>query len=428
MPTSGPDTYNLPTNQLAIPAVQIGSRVYTNVVVTAGRLLAVGGVSFINQESILHSFSGYPLDGASSYAGLIQGSDGSFYGTTYGGGSNHNGSVFKIIPAGLETMLYSFQGSYSECGICAAGAGAALLQGSDTNYYGTTSDDGTYSAGTVFKITSTGVETVLYSFGSGPTDGMGPGAALIQGTDGNYYSTTQFGGTHSGGTVFKITPTGVETVLYSFGGEPADGIDPGDTLIQGSDGNFYGTTYFGGTHGGGTAFKISPAGVETVLYSFGRVADGPNASAAPSALIQGSDGDFYGTTFNLGTYGRGTAFKISPTGVATVLYSFGGGAADGSNPSAALIQGSDGNFYGTTVGGGAYAGEGAPASGGTVFQITPTGVETVLHSFGGGTADGYYSPSALIRARDGNIYGTTGGGGTFGNGVVFKLTNVMPAP
>jgi uncharacterized repeat protein (TIGR03803 family) len=183
-----------------------------------------------------------------------------------------------------------------------------LLQGSDGNFYGTTALGGTSGQGTVFKITPTGVETVLYSFTGGTTDASHPYAGLIQGGDGNFYGTTSNGGTSGQGTVFKITPIGVETVLYSFAGGfvgVADGGGPSTALIQGSDGNFYGTPG-GGIGNNGTLFKVTPTGIETVLYYF----TGGAAVNIPGALIQGVDGEFYGTTEYGGSSSLGTVFTF----------------------------------------------------------------------------------------------------------------------
>jgi uncharacterized repeat protein (TIGR03803 family) len=273
---------------------------------------------------------------------LIQGSDGNFYGTTQAGGASGHGAVFSITPAGVETALYSFSS-----GADGATPTGGLIQGSDGNFYGTTFQGGASSAGTIFKVTSTGNETVFWSFGSG-ADGTGPQAALIQGSDGNFYGTTQAGGASGYGTVFRVTPAGVETVLYSFGGG-TDGRYPYAGMTQGADGNFYGTTHQGGANSIGTIFKLTPAGVETVLWSFGGGTDGQNPYGT---LIQGADGNFYGTTFQGSTNNEGTIFKITPAGVETVVYSFGGvTGTDGRFPEAGLIQGADGNFYGTTEAG-----------------------------------------------------------------------------
>jgi uncharacterized repeat protein (TIGR03803 family) len=237
---------------------------------------------------------------------------------------------------------------------------------------------------------------------------------LVQGSDGNFYGTTQVGGTNGSGTVFKITPSGALTTLHSFDG--ADGSNPAAVLMQASDGNLYGTTEAGGANGNyGTVFKITPAGTLTTLHSFGG-ADGWEPAAG---LVQASDGNFYGTTYIGGANGNyGTVFKITPTGTLTTLYSFcsQSGCADGALPRAGLVQASDGDFYGTTAFGGANYYEG------TVFKITPNGTLTTLHSFDG--ADGG-DPNALVQASDGNFYGTTVLGGANGdNGTVFRLVPV----
>ncbi|HUB67519.1 MAG TPA: choice-of-anchor tandem repeat GloVer-containing protein, partial [Candidatus Methylacidiphilales bacterium] len=310
----------------------------------------------------------------------------------------------------------------------------------DGNFYGTTLEGGGAGYGTVFKITPQGTVTILHSFGDGsvPNDGIIPNG-LIQGSDGNFYGTTLLGpvaGIGNYGTVFKMTPQGVVTILHSFnydGTVSNDGIYPEAALIQGSDGNFYGTTLEGGGAGYGTVFKITPQGTVTILHSFG---DGsvPNDGANPSAaLIQGLDGNFYGTTTGGGAAGRGiynsgTVFKMTPQGVVTILHNFGDGSVpnDGQLPNAALIQASDGNFYGTTLLG--------PVAGignyGTVFKMTPQGVVTILHSFGDGSVpnDGEWPQAALIQGSDGNLYGTTRLGGTAGDGTIFELSLPSSAP
>jgi uncharacterized repeat protein (TIGR03803 family) len=238
----------------------------------------------------------------------VQGSDGNFYGTTSGGGTNNEGTVFRISPSGSETNLYTFVGSPD-----GAYPPAGLVQGTDGNFYGTTAGGGTNDIpgggdGTVFRISPSGTYTTLYSFGSSPNDGLEPFAALVQGSDGNFYGTTEGGGRFSMGTVFRISPRGNETNLYSFAGPPNDGGNPQVGLVQGSDGNFYGTAA-GGRHRVGTAFRISPSGSYTNLYSFG---SSPTDGTYPQAsLVQGSDGNFYGATVNGGTKNLGTVFKLT---------------------------------------------------------------------------------------------------------------------
>jgi uncharacterized repeat protein (TIGR03803 family) len=445
MPTAAPDTYNSLTNQLAIPAVQAGNNVYTNVVVTAGKLLSVTGVYATNSESTLYSFTGRggvsgSTDGADPEAGLIQLSDGDLYGTTAGGGvSGLAGTVFQVTASGTETVLHSFSGMVNFPSTDGVLPQDALFPASNGLLYGTTLYGGTYGFGTVFEISPAGAETVLYSFSGysgvqGVKDGAYPGAGLILGSDGYLYGVTQEGGANNYGTLFKISLTGIESVLYSFGANITDGLQPQANLLLGNDGNFYGTTNDGGSYREGTVFKITPSGTETVLHSFsgnGGTDGSQDGASTASALIQGTDGKFYGTTAAGGAYSAGTAYTISPSGVETVLYSFFGvygayGSQDGGTPFSALLLGPDGNFYGTTNRGGAYGN-------GTAFKLTPTGVETALHSFSGNgglpdSTDGQYPGTGqLILGIDGSIYGTTNSGGAHDVGAVYKLT-IVTAP
>jgi uncharacterized repeat protein (TIGR03803 family) len=349
----------------------------------------------------LYAFSG--VDGADPQSGLIQGSDGNFYGTTSGGGVGGCagfgcGTVFQLTPDGSLTTLYSFSGPDG------ANPYAGLIQSRDGYFYGTAEYSGLANAGTVFRITSNGSLTTLYSFSG--TDGQYPFAGLIEGSDGNFYGTTIKGGAVGSGTVFRLTPAGALTRLYSFSG--SDGATPYGGLIQGRDGNFYGTTQVGGTSGVGTVYQITPIGQLTTLHSF-NTTDG----AYPwSRLIQGSDGNFYGTTTKGGASGAGTVFQITASGTLSVLYSF-INADDGARPYASLMQSSDGNFYGT-------ANEGGLIGAGTVFQLTPAGALTTLHSFSGDT-DGGNPWANIIQTADGSFYGTTYSGGGGASGTVFKL-------
>jgi uncharacterized repeat protein (TIGR03803 family) len=299
-----------------------------------------------------------------------------------------------------------------------------LIAGGDGNYYGTTASGGANGVGTFFRVTPAGVETVLYSFVGGSADGADP-EGVIRGTDGNFYGATNFGGNGACqfgcGTVFKVTPAGVETVLYLFTGA-ADGGDP-NGVVEGSDGNFYGTASYGGVTSGacgasgcGVAFRLTPAGAETVLHPFVGGSDG----ILPVSLIQGTDGSFYGTTVYGGPSNNGTVFKIAASGTETVLHAFAGGS-DGALPQQTqLIEGSDGNFYGVTPFGGT-------SSLGVVYRITPAGVESLLHAFAGGTTDGAAPSTALVPGSTGDFYGATNGGGNAscggGCGTVFKVTS-----
>jgi uncharacterized repeat protein (TIGR03803 family) len=419
----------LATGSAAITATDNNVAGSTTVTVTPGP----GAVSY------LFSFGSMAGSGGQPNGPLLQASDGNFYGTTAVGSGNicdglqaFCGVLFKMTPAGAETVLYNFGASATD----GYRPSAPLIQTSDGNFYGTTAEGGTFAGGTVFKMTPAGVETVLYSFGASLSDGTVP-AALIQGQDGNFYGTTAQGGANNCasipgtgnncGTVFKITPAGVETVLYSFGGSATDGFEPLAPLVQASDGNFYGTTSSGGVYGGGTVFRITPGGAETVLYSFGASPSNgspPQGFIPQGALIQASDGSLYGTTAEGGSvsscqYGCGTVFRITLDGTESVLYSFAGySASDGYGPAPFLIQGSDGNFYGTTRSGGAFGGD----LNGTAFRITPSGVETVLYSFGPLNTNPSDPAAGVIQGSDGAFYGVTIEGNTAGSGTVFKLT------
>jgi uncharacterized repeat protein (TIGR03803 family) len=361
-----------------------------------------------NKYSVLYSFQG-GADGSNPVGSLSVGSTGNGYGTTSDGGSANNGTVYKISAGGQETVLYSFQG-----GTDGSNPVGSLITDSAGNLYGTTSEGGSTNNGTVYKITPSGQETVLYSFQGGTTDGSNPVASLIKGKDGNFYGTTSEGGSTNNGTVFKITPSGQETVLYSFQG--TDGALPVSSLITDAANNLYGTTYLGGSNDDGTVFKITPSGQETVLYSF---QDGNDANNPTSGLIVGRDGNAYGITHTGGSNNDGAVYKITASGQETVLYSF-QGDTDGGSPLGGLVLGSDGNFYGTTLFGG--SGSGCDEVGcGTIFQLTPSGQETVLYSFQGG-ADGALPASSLITDSAGNLYGTTKIGGSNNDGTVFRLT------
>jgi len=337
---------------------------------------------------------------ASPYSGLIQGTDGILYGTAYDGGDAGYGAAYRVTTNGDFLQLYSFtnglDGSYPVAG---------LIQGTNGNFYGTTTWGGSNSSGTVFQMHPNGAVTPLYSF-TGGNDGDSPYGALVQGSDGDFYGTTAFGGSNSLGVIFKMSPGGMITSLYSFTGTN-DGAYPYAGLIQGVDGNFYGTAAFGGTHDAGSIFKITTGGVITRLYSFTGGADGAYPLAG---LIQGTDGDLYGTTYQGGTADVGTVFKMSTSGAFNTLHSF--SDTDGALPSAELAQGRDGYFYGTTELGGS-------GQVGTVFRITTNGaLDTIIHFTG---VNGAYPESTLVQAADGYFYGTTSQASTYDYGIMFRF-------
>ncbi len=383
--------------------------------VSLGLCTAAGNLAAQVTLTNLYAFGNFPTDGQNPIAGLVQGSDGSFYGTTTHGGSNMTGTVFRIGPGGSYSNLYSF-GSFPNDG---QNPMAGLVRGSDGNFYGTTTYGGSNMNGTVFRISPGGSYSNLYSFGSFPNDGQNPMAGLVPGSDGNFYGTTFGGGSNINGTVFRISPGGSYSNLYSFGSLPNDGSEPEGGLVQGGDGNFYGTTFGGGSNINGTVFRISPGGSYSNLYSFGNQSD--DGSEPEGGLVQGSDGNFYGTTTYGGSNINGTVFRISPGGNYSNLYSFGSQPNDGSGPGGGLVQGSDGNFYGTTSGGGSDIN-------GTVFRIGPGGSYSNLYSFGSQPNDGSGPGGGLVQGSDGNFYGTTTYGGSNINGTVFKLVVPLKPP
>jgi uncharacterized repeat protein (TIGR03803 family) len=383
----------------------------------AGSLLWAMAAIALPAQTLTTLFSFDGTDGDNPYAGLVQATDGNLYGTTLNGGVNGGGAVFKITPSGTLTSLYSF------ClqSHCTDGQNpyAGVIEGTSGNLYGTTVSGGADDAGSIFKITTSGVLTTLNSFDS--LDGNGPDGGVVQGANGNLYGTTEDGGANNVGTVFTITLSGTLTTLYSFGWT---GDYPLAGLVQATNGDFYGTTQYGGStscvpSGCGTVFKITPDGALTTLYSF-EGADGKNPNEG--ALIQSTSGEFYGTTPYGGAtsscnppYGCGTVFKLTQGGTLTTLHIF--DDMDGANPQGGLVQGTDGDFYGTTAAGGAnYAG--------TIFKITPGGKLTTLYIFCSLTncTDGIEPFAGLFQATNGICYGTTFYGGTGGYGTIFSLS------
>jgi len=377
-------------------------------------ILAVAIPSTAQTFTSLHSFTG--TDGSNPYAGLIQSTSGKLFGTTSAGGAFSSGTVFTVTTGGTVASLYSF----CKLASCADGFGprGPLVQATNGKFYGVTFGGGPFgNPGTIYQITSSGTLTTLYTFCalSGCTDGETPYGGMVQALNGLLYGTTYGGGAHGGGTVFDIKTTGgTPTILYSFCSLSAcaDGDAPQPTLIQGTDGNLYGSTYDGGAFTYyGNVFKISSAGVFTSLHSF----DGTDGDEPIGGLTQAIDGNFYGTTQVDGVNGYGTVFKITSGGTLTTLYNFcvSSGCPDGSIPEDPLVQGTDGNLYGTTFSGGTFGK-------GTIFSITTAGVLTTLHSFD--NTDGGQPWAGVVQDTNGTFYGTTYSGGTSNLGSVYSLS------
>lgn len=351
----------------------------------------------------IYDFNDGP-NGSLPSAAMTQGSDGNLYGTTYGGGAHgQGGTIFRLAPDGVLTTLYSF---CSQPG-CTDGKNptASLVQATGGDFYGTTYYGGSGNGGVVFRITTGGVLTTLYSFCTTPgcPDGEGP-SGLIQAANGDLYGTTFFGGSsYNGGTIFSITVSGALTTVYSFctTSKCRDGRNPGAGVVETADGGLYGTTTAGGAYNGGSIFRISPGSPVKSLHSF--CPDGCTDGEGPNALIRAADGDFYGATVGGGA-GDGTVFKITAKGAFTSIHTFclQNGCPDGAGPTG-LIQAKGGSFYGTTYGGG------SDGSYGTIFEITPAGVLTTLHIFH--FSDGAYPGGPVVQAASGDFYGTTINGG-----------------
>jgi uncharacterized repeat protein (TIGR03803 family) len=381
-------------------------------------LTAGAAIPLAAQITTLHSFVG--TDGSVPQGALVQVSNGEFYGTTTGGGATGDGSAYRMTPTGTLTTVHSFDGTDG------SGPTDALIQATDGNLYGTTYGGGASGNGTVFKMSLSGTVTTLHSFDG--SDGANVFAGLVQGTDGNFYGTATGGGSSGYGTAYKITPAGVFTLLHNFVAGAHDGAYPYATLIQATDGNFYGTTFSGGGAFEGTVFRMTPSGTVTVIHAFCIAGipcpDGGNVQAG---LVQASNGKLYGTvvrggstTCTLDFYdGCGTVFEIGLGGGFTTLHLF--ELTDGAGPVSKLIQAKSGKLYGVTPYGG--ANNECTSGCGTIFNITLSGIFTSVYSFcsESGCTDGSLPVANLIQAAKGPLYGTTGSGGADGDGTVYDL-------
>jgi len=375
--------------------------------------LAVMGVAQAQSatEQVIHSFGNFPY-GANPYGTLIRDADGNLYGTTYEGGAADLGVVFKLDASGHYHLLYSFRG-----GTDGAKPYAGVIRDAAGNLYGTTNRGGTADAGVVYKLDPSGHETVLYSFTNG-ADGGYPRAGVIADSAGNLYGTTTVGGVAGDcnvrgcGVVYKLDPAGHETVLYGFVGGTG-GASPEAGVIADASGNLYGTTVSGGAFGHGVVYKLDPSGHETVLYTFMGKGDGASPAAG---VIADAAGALYGTTEYGGApdcyNGCGVVYKVAPSGRETVLYAFTGGA-NGYEPSAGLAADAAGNLYGTTE----FSGYAEP---GVVYKLDTAGVFSVLYAFVGGEQP-YLTKAGVILDPSGNLYGIAPYGGANAEGMVYKL-------
>jgi uncharacterized repeat protein (TIGR03803 family) len=373
----------------------------------------------------LHFFTNGPGDGANPSAPLMQGLDGNLYGTSEDGGSAYQGTIIRVSLAGALTNLYSFIApNNGVTGVNTSGDGeyplGGLVQTLNSNFFGTTWQGGPSGYGTLFRVTNSSTVTYLDSFTG--SQGAFPEDTLVQGTDGNFYGTAFEGGSIGYGSIFRMSPSGTVTLLYSFAAA-GDGANPVAGLIQGSDGNFYGTTIAAGTFGYGTAFSLNP---NTLVFTTVATFDSINGGTPYGGLIQASNGLFYGTTSEGGANGNGTVYSLSTNTGVTTLFSF-DYFTNGGFCVASLTQGTDGNLYGVTSDGG-IGGQG------TAFSITTNGSLTTLVWFDG--YNGSAPQAALLQASNGSFYGSTvwggagyepnsgGGYGTIGGGLgtIFSFT------
>lgn len=385
----------------------------------AALVLSAGGAQAAKFK-VLYSFDAVANDGLDPQGGLIRDKTGNFFGVTVYGGVSDKGTVFEIRPDGTENKLYDFT-STPDGGL----PRGKLLRDKTGNLYATATIGGAAGDGAVVKLAPDGGESVLYSF-QGGSDGYEPIGDLASDKQGNLYGVTIAGGNFNClqtgcGVVFRLAPDGTETVLHAF--SSAEGFYPVASVIFDKTGNLYGTTSGGGANGFGTAFKLAPDGTLTVLHSFAGGSDGANPAAG--LLLDDKTGNLYGATQYGGGNascdgGCGTIFKLAPDGTETVLHAFAGNA-DGSAPVASLIQGGDGNLYGTASAGGS-------DDFGTVFRMTPKGRLGLLHVFHG--KDGETPVSELLKDGKGNLFGSAYFGGighkiSNGEGVVFEIKSAI---
>jgi uncharacterized repeat protein (TIGR03803 family) len=414
------------------------------------------------QEVVIHRFLPFP-QGANPVSAVIRDAAGNFYGTTVNGGAYDQGVVYMVSPTGQQTVLHNFTG-----GTDGANPYAPLARDQSGNVYGTTFAGGLAGYGVVYEIDHTGVFKVLHSF-MGGVDGQNPYfGRLILDSAGNLYGTTCYGGESGAGIVFELSPTGAETILYSFTGG-TDGSNPLAGVVRDGAGNLYGTTYYGGHpsveiyYTYGTIFKLDAAGTESVLWNFSQCGGCAESAYNPSSDLIYINGNLYGTTsggsllwsFDVtGTAGfsrmlpgvgelqlagglaldaqgnlyatfsgsfnefppivtAGGVYKLSRDGTAAAVYTFSGGA-DGGSPHESVTVDAEGNIYGTASAGGS-------ANVGVLYKITPAGQESVLYNFP--QTDGSNPYGGLIADGQGNLYGTTSNGGANGQGSVFEINS-----
>jgi uncharacterized repeat protein (TIGR03803 family) len=384
------------------------------IVFVAAVLLGVGAVAGAQTVATVYNFAGGTTSGANPwYVTLVQGTDGQLYGTTYNGGSKGMGTAFKVTTSGTFTLLHSFNGGASDGAYPTGG----FTLGSDGNFYGTTQLGGGGSPGSqgvAFKMTTTGAITLLHTFSS-TTDGAFPWGPPVLASDGNFYGTLSDSHNNQG-LVYKLTSTGTYSTIYTF--DSTHGAYPIAPPTQGTDGLLYIPVSQGGTSFCGTIVKISTAGALNGSYSF---PCGPGGAFPVGPLVQASDGNFYSTTQDGGSNGGGTIYQATPALAVTVMHSFGTTFGDGLYPSAGMLLGTDGNYYGSTAEGGSF-------DDGTLFNTSIDGTYNELFSFNNSANLLQMAPlSPPAQATSGLLYGMTEFGGSANEGTVYSLNMGLAA-
>jgi uncharacterized repeat protein (TIGR03803 family) len=355
-------------------------------------------------EQVLFEFSPVVTELRLPLPGLFVASDGNLYGVTAVGGASTGGALFKVTPGGTFSEIYKFGiGGVPEPSHPQTGP----IEGSDGAFYGTSAQGGAFDKGTVYRVTPAGAVSTLYSF-SGIADGGIPAAGIVQDSGGTFYGVTKSGGANGAGTAFKLSAAGVLTTLWDFASDDL----PDGTLIQASDGNLYATLGGMNANVAGALIKLTPSGTFSKIWSFGAAGDGYGPT---QTLVQAPDGHLYGTTSGGGAFGFGAVFRWTLAGVESLLYSFQGGT-DGAYPSSGLTLGGDGYLYGTTSSGGTY-------SNGTAYRISTSGAKQILWDFGLNPVPGSggAQTQGVVLAPNGALYGTTYGGGQYLSGTVFRV-------
>jgi uncharacterized repeat protein (TIGR03803 family) len=382
------------------------------ILLATAAVLCAASVAQAQTVTTLYNFTDSASSGANPwYVTLVQGTNGNFYGTTYDGGKNASGTIFNVSTTGQQKIIYTFTGTTTDGAYPTGG----LTLGTDGNFYGTTQQGGAESQGVIFKVTPTGTLTILHSFNAF-IDGAFPWGPPTLASDGNFYGTTSGGGENGRGILYKITSSGTFTDLYRF--DVVHGYSPIAPPTQGTDGFLYIPVAQGGTFFCGTILQMSTAGVVNNTYDF---PCGPGGSFPIGPLVQASNGDFYSTTQDGGTNGEGTVYQVTTGLAVTVLHSFGSTFGDGTFPAAGLLLATDGNYYSATSDGGANGD-------GTLFNTTTSGTYTSLYSFNNTVNLTQTSPLAPpVQGTNGLLYGVTEFGGGANDGTVYSL-NMGLAP